>query len=219
MFKKILKKDDPNVWKQLKKREIEKIVADLDDLPDLVGLSYQVNEFKNSMKLLKKGKVKESVIKNIHARAQALDTVFQKLQKVFKDVRKESAEVQEIEKFINENFLVLEVNCKGGKFSTHFSSDDDFVLGTVSIPILPQTDFFFEMFRLTFKKGKIILKQVGIAHFLVKDKRHRIVADYRGSNWKPVSLNLDEEYSIIVSVDRPSENSFSFSVSKPKDEA
>jgi len=128
-----LHKETPEEWMQLADHEIDAILAQLENVPNLTSIQSQMAELKNALIILKRTK-KVSLIDNIHARSQELHKIFLALQEQFGTLSKEEKKMSDMEKMIIQYFLRIQYTANNKQGFFYVDGRIPFMVGRANIP-------------------------------------------------------------------------------------
>lgn len=192
-----LNKKSADDWARLEDKEIDKILKEIELMPDLESLKDHVNEFKNGLKALKKNK-KESLAKNVHARAEHLHKVFSELSKEFGTIDKESVKAEKMEAHLNKNFFEIQIATKKGMFFLNVKKNQEFILGRSTVKSLSRY-FSRNLFEGIIKNSSVLLNYKGSnpCTLIVGGKTYNFKTTYSD----PVKIPVGVECEVRVGPD------------------
>src|SRR3989338_701285 len=117
-----LRKPDAEVWLQLEDAEIDKILEDMDKIPSFNNIISAINEFRNALSLLKRRR-SQGLADNVHQRAISLYKTFDRLRADFLAIKQETGKAEDIEKYMADNFLVVDAMVGGMRDQFYASKD------------------------------------------------------------------------------------------------
>lgn len=157
-----LNKKSAEEWLSQEEKDIQQILQQLDKLPDFQSLRDHINELKNGLRLLQKTK-NAALAKNVHSRAQHLHQLFEALAKEFGVVETQSAQAEQINKHITQEYILCAIEYQGHVHKI-FLPKKGFVFGRAIAPYII-TEFSRAIFNGRLTHGTIQAQNVSGADY------------------------------------------------------